>query len=97
VLERMSILEHQRWNAFMKTEGYSLANIQDVKTYYSLSDPHTHIHYLAKLHPTILEWDELDELSKQISDIMDKDFNFKQNDYDIVRRLPDIVRASIID
>lgn len=92
-LESLAELEHERWNAFMRTEGYSLASPEDVAVYRNMGKSPTHIHYLAKLHPSLVAWDELDDISSKVSEIMNSHIDFKQNDYDIVRRIPDILRA----
>lgn len=92
-LEFVAKLEHERWIAFMRTEGYSLASPDEVSVYRALEKKPSHIHYLAKLHPTLIPWDELDKMSKTISEIMNRDYDFKQSDFDIVKRIPDIIRA----
>lgn len=92
-LESLAILEHDRWMAFMRTEGYSIATPDEVKVYHSLDNRISHIHYLAKLHPSLVPWNQLDQISCQIGRIMDRAVDFKQSDYDIVRRIPDILRA----
>ena len=94
-LELLAQMEHDRWIAFMRTEGYSKANINDVRVYYSLGKVLSHIHFLAKLHPALAPWGELDSLSKQVSDVMGKSIEFKEYDYDIVRLIPDIIKYSL--
>ncbi len=48
--EALSKLEHRRWNAYMRTEGYSY-NIQRNKK--------------AKLHPDLVPFDDLDAIEKE--------------------------------
>lgn len=92
VLEKVAILEHRRWVAFMQTEGYSTASVEDVRVYYKKGKSESHVHYLAKLHPTLVEWDELDEVSAGVSEIKGKSYDFKKNDYDMIKNIPTIVK-----
>lgn len=92
ILDEMAMLEHERWNAFMRTEGYSPAGVEEVKAYCLTGSKPTHIHHIAKLHPSLVEWSQLDQVSKEISDVMNKSFDFKKSDYDIVLSIPDILR-----
>lgn len=93
VVEKIAKLEHKRWSAFMRTEGYVRASIDNVNTYFSMGN-NKHVHYLAKLHPTLVEWDELDTVSEEISKIIGRKMDFKQYDYDIVKKIPDILYKS---
>jgi len=93
--EKMSILEHDRWMAFFKTEGYQKADIKDVKVYYNALKKPSHVHHLAKLHPTMVPWDELDEVSEELSVLENKKLDFKDIDTMIICALPNIVKASI--
>ncbi len=76
--------EHDRWNVYMRTIGYTLATIEDVKKYYpSLGK---HIDSLGRRHPAIVPFDELDNVSKELQKIgIDKDL--KASDYDIVNMM----------
>lgn len=91
-LEMLAKLEHNRWSAFMRSEGYSTAAREDVQVYYPLGKFHSHVHQLAKLHPSLVEWDSLDQVSADISTVTGTNFDFKKSDFDIVKRLPAILR-----
>lgn len=91
-LDIIAKLEHKRWVAFMQTEGYSVANTNDVNVYYNNDKQARHIHYLAKLHPSLVEWEELDKVSNEISKITNKNYDFKKRDYDMVKNIPKIVK-----
>lgn len=94
VVDMLAMMEHERWNAFMRTEGYVTAPVEAVKHY--KDSCHLHINHLAKLHPSIVEWDQLDKVSEEIGSIMRKPFDFKKSDYDIVHKIPDILRVQYL-
>ena len=53
-------LEQSRWNGFMLSRGWESADINQVRAYKDQSTGASHKHALAKLHPFIREWGELD-------------------------------------
>ena len=53
VIDRLRRLEHRRWNAYMRTEGYSFGKKRDD---------------LAKLHHCLVPFDELDEYERTKDD-----------------------------
>lgn len=81
--------EHDRWNAYMRSECYKKATIKEVEQYYK--DTNHHVHHLARLHPGLTDYDKLDEISKQLSKIRNKKIDLKQSDYDIVKKIPEIL------
>lgn len=94
-LDMLAKLEHQRWNAFVRSEGWCRASLEDLQQYYNMGSRPSHVHYLAKLHPCIVEWDQLDAVSKAVSEAKGFRVDFKQDDYDIIRRIPDILRINL--
>lgn len=76
----------------MRTEGYSPTDIEEVKAYYLNGGKPTHIHHIAKLHSSLVEWNQLDQVSKEIGAVINKSFDFKKSDYDIVQSIPNILR-----
>lgn len=88
--------EHERWNAFMRSEGFRSVDFETVKKY----APHTRSHKdeSAKLHPCITGWDELDELQEQYNRLQKqlylKKSNFKEYDEKIVVETPDIIKRA---
>lgn len=75
--------EHARWNAYMRSIGYVTASIDDVKNYYSKTDHY--IYYLAKMHPALVDFDELDNTSKELSKITSKKINLEESDLHIIK------------
>ena len=86
ILDKLAQNEHDRWNAYIRSDGYKLASIKEVKQYYPVVNHH--VHHLAKLHPTLVSWNQLDKVSKEISEIKGQDINFKDADYFIVEAIP---------
>lgn len=76
--------EHDRWNAYMRTIGYTKATINEVRKYYpALND---HRDYLGRRHPALVPYEELDSVSYQLQNIgINKDL--KSSDHDIVKMM----------
>ena len=53
-------LEQSRWNGFMLSRGWESADSAQVSAYKHQSTGSSHKHTLAKLHPIIREWEDLD-------------------------------------
>ena len=76
--------EHDRWNAYMRTIGYTKATIDDVKRYYPILKDHRD--YLGRRHPALVPFEELDNVSRQLQNIgINK--NLKESDHDIVKMM----------
>ena len=60
-IERLAKIEQSRWNSFLLTRAWLPADINQVKAYEEQSSGSAHKHVLAKLHPFIREWDDLDD------------------------------------
>jgi hypothetical protein len=59
--EMLAKNEQSRWNSFMLIRGWLPADANLVKAYEEQSSGFAHKHTLAKLHPFIKEWDDLDD------------------------------------
>lgn len=59
-LENLAALEQSRWNGFMLSRGWESANQSEVQVYKDQSTGWQHKHILAKKHPFIREWEDLD-------------------------------------
>ena len=96
VAERMARNEHDRWNAFVRSEGFRTTDFETVKKY----APHTRTHKdeAAKLHPCILSWEELDVFQQQYNQLQEelllKPSDFKEYDFKIVREIPQIMKKA---
>ena len=88
--------EHNRWNAFMRSEGFRTVNFETVKKYAPLT--RSHKDEAAKLHPCIVSWEELDILQEQYNKLQRqldlKPSDFKEYDEKIVVEIPRIIRKA---
>ena len=83
VFERLAKNEHDRWMAYMRTLGFESVESKYVKKYYTQLQHH--VHFLAKLHPALVPYDEIENVEKQIG------VSLKNNDSEIIRKLPNII------
>ncbi len=81
----LTINEHERWSAYMRSIGYTYASIEDVEKYYDKTKHH--VYYLAKMHPALVEFDELDKVSQELSRVCKKHIELKDSDREIVRNI----------
>lgn len=85
--------EHDRWNAFVRSEGFRRADFETVKKY--APETRTHKDEEVKLHPCIVSWEELDALQQAYNALQQelnlKPSNFKQYDFKLVEEIPQIV------
>ena len=73
-------LEQSRWNGFMLSRGWESADINQVRAYKDQSTGASHKHALAKLHPFIREWGELDSDDlMQILGILQSKFDYNKH------------------
>ena len=88
--------EHERWNAFMRSEGFRTVDFETVKKY----APYTRSHKdeAAKLHPCITSWTDLDTLQQQYNELQKKLYlkksNFKEYDEKLVVEIPEIIKRA---
>ena len=90
-LEWISRIEHDRWDAYMRTEGYEMADRAAFEAFHPLTGENQN--RLAKQHVCLVPFDLLDEVSGFVYPITGKgrDRDYKMADDMIVRHLPDIV------
>lgn len=91
-LERLARNEHDRWNAFMLSEGYQSASKEEMLQYCKISKSHKDD--LSMLHPCLTDWESLDDLSKTFNSACGKNKDFKSSDADIVRNIPEIIKKA---
>lgn len=86
--------EHQRWNQYMRSEGFCQATWEDLECFYDAKNEKKQNNQdaLAKRHLCLTGWEELDDLEKKYNDLqpVKKKF-FKESDYTIVRQIPEIL------
>lgn len=85
ILDMLARNEHERWMAYMRSIGYVYVSTKEVAKYYAKNKHY--IHYLARLHPALVDYDKLDEVSKELSKITSKEINLKENDSMIIKNL----------
>lgn len=90
IVDLLAENEHNRWLSYERSNGYQKATIKDVLEY--KSKVNNHIYHLAKLHPCLIPFKDLDKLSQELSKIFEKEFDFKSNDYDIVLNIVNILK-----
>lgn len=86
-LEKLSISEHDRWMAFLESEGWTQSTKKDVMSYQESGiSKGRHNCPLLKMHPYICEYEKLKALSM---DIEGKDTTIY--DRELILRIPDIL------
>ena len=90
-LENLAALEQSRWNGFMLSRGWESANQSEVQVYKDQSTGWQHKHILAKKHPFIREWEDLD--TPKLTELL----NILKSKFDYDRKPQVITRKSIED
>lgn len=87
ILHKLAISEHNRWMAFLETEGWVTASEKDVGAYKKSGiSGGRHNCPLLKMHPYICEYEKLRELSIKLEG---RDTTFY--DEELIRKIPDIL------
>lgn len=90
IRDQLAQNEHDRWNAYMRADGYQTVSLEEVMAYEKIV--HHHVYHLAKMHPGLIEFEKLDDLSKEIEKIEGRKVDFKKSDYDIIDAMPEILK-----
>lgn len=79
VFEELARNEHDRWVAYMRTEGYKSVDVEEVAKYRDTTQ--NYVHFLAKLHPAIVPYDDLPRVSRELKkeDILTNDKSLIEN------------------
>ena len=88
--EILSRNEHDRWSAYMRSIGYVYVSFKEVAKYYERNNHY--VDYLARRHPALVEYDELDKVSKELSKITSKEVDLKSSDTVIIRIIKDKIK-----
>ncbi len=87
--ERLAKNEHTRWNAFMLSEGFETATLEEMMLYSKTNKDNDHKDELTMLHPCITDWSSLDNLEKAYNESYGKNNKpFKFYDKEIVEKIP---------
>lgn len=84
--------EHDRWNAFMLSEGYQPATVEQMHQYAEAVDSHKDD--LSMLHPCITDWDSLIALEALYNRTYGKSKKFIKYDREIVVKVPQICQVA---
>lgn len=84
IFDKLVRNEHDRWMAYMRVNGYKSVDAKKVAIYRNYTN--SHVHYLAKLHPCIVPFDDLEKVGKAINkeDVI-------TSDGDIIKKMVDIL------
>lgn len=81
IKHRLVQLEHRRWNAFQRSEGWRSVTSEQVRKYMLTGLNDGHRHFIAKLHPCICEFEKLVALCEEF------DPKFIQYDEDYIENM----------
>ena len=70
ILAEITESEHNRWLTYLRTEGYKFEP-KEIAEKYFIKVGKLREHFL-KMHPALVEWNQLDEVKKSISEIENK-------------------------
>lgn len=88
--------EHERWNAFMRSEGFRSVDFGTVRKY--APETRSHKDEVAKLHPCIVSWKDLNDLQEKYNALQKeltlKKSDFKEYDKKIVTEIPKIIQRA---
>jgi len=74
--DRQVRAEHERWNAYMRSEGYTFANLIETESYLKILGNHKNV--MAMKHSCLIGFDELDILTTLVKPY--KQIDFKKQD-----------------
>lgn len=94
-LEALAELEHRRWNAYMRAEGWRTASEDQVAAWYPILRKQKNL--AARLHSCIVPWEELPNVSRWLWETHGYQDDFMETDRALVRNIPKILEAAIDD
>ena len=104
VFENLSICEHARWNAFNLCNGYQpmpedtlamrLAKAKEQRLAGEKPIP-PQKDTGERMHACIIPWEGLDALSERVADSLGKKVDYKENDRDNIRIIPELVKGTM--
>lgn len=93
VLEKLTIAEHNRWMAFLRTEGWSGVSVEGVKKYqYTGLSKGRHNCPLLLMHPYLCDFDKLIDVSNELG-LPDATVY----DRELIRRIPLILKNNKVN
>ncbi len=89
-IELLSILEHRRWNNYMRSEGWQKASFELADSWYGV-DKHDYRNFASRQNVCIILWDELDSIDEWMLKNHNSEVNIKKYDCDMVKDLAIII------
>ena len=86
-VEEIANLEQSRFNGFVLTRGWESANIKQVRNYDEYSSGSTHKQILAKMHPFIRSFENInDKTVKEVLKIFKEKYDYEKSPQESTRR-----------
>ena len=92
LVDELAQWEHIRWNAFMRAAGWQRASLEEMESYVANGCP-SYQHYLARLHPYLVPFEQMPDIDRAVLDILGKKQDFQNSDRRFIRCLPDILEG----
>ncbi len=89
--ENLAIAEHLRWNAFHFAMGYTPMSAAELRERASICDKPTKAirkDAVHLRHACLVDWDELDELSRLMTELTGEICDYKEMDRQNIRQIP---------
>ncbi len=81
----LSAVEHDRWSAYVSTEGHEHADLDQVKQIWALEEKHNY--ELAHLHPCLIDFDDLPSLDNEVEAVKGASPQFQKIDDNVIRAI----------
>ena len=81
----LSAVEHDRWSAYVSTEGHEHADLDQVKQIWALEEKHNY--ELAHLHPCLIDFDDLPSLDNEVEAVKGTSPQFQKIDDNVIRAI----------
>lgn len=96
--EILGQMEHLRWNAFYHCMGFTVMTDEEFECRTAMHKQNPKIdvrkNMVDRTHACLVEWKDLDEVSKKVNAATGKNRNFKQDDIKNVLLIPTLLRKS---
>ncbi len=92
-VEALSILEHRRWNTYMRTQGWQYAELSLADAWYGI-EKNDHRNFAAKYTTCLVSWEELKNVDEWLLKKHGKTSDLQELDRVMVRDLDVILRQA---
>ncbi len=94
LVEQLSIVEHKRWNVYMRAQGWRRASYEMADKWYNDKRANKHRNFCCKLTLCLAPWKELDDVDNWQMEKEGKCDGFKELDRIMVRDLATIIEQA---